>query len=758
MGITTTGKKLIKYLFHLLQKYAGVLGILVLWLLFAKPYFFDNLVPFPTRQLVTFFSPWNVYEEYAGPVKNNAMPDVITQIYPWKYFAITELKQGRLPLWNPYNFSGYPQLANFQTAIFSPFTILYFLFPFIDAWSIVVLIQPLLGGLFMYLFLRELELSKPASLTGSVSFMFCGFIVVWMAYGTLAMAIVFLPLALYAVERYWKRKKNIFLFILALSIAFSILSGHFQTSLYLLFAVSLFILYKFLKTRQIRLSLVVSGTVGVGIFLSLIQLIPTAVLYSYSARSGSEIVDTGIPFYYLITSFAPDFFGNPVTRNDWIGFYAERASFIGIIPLTLSFFALFRKKQVIFFLILGLVSLLLALNTPLQLVLGNVGIPVLSSSNPTRIIVLWSFAFSTLAAFGFDVLISFLEKRKTRHVIGVLLITAVLIGGIWLSLAVFHVLSDEKQAIASRNFLLPTVIFLSFFSVCVSSLIIRDKKRSVAIAIIIALVGFDSYRFATKWMPFDRRDLLFPKKPVISAMQQLQGEGRVFGSFGTEVQTYYGIRSLEGYDPLYLRRYGEFIKAATTGTYTPPDRSFVTLDRHAQSIERVLDFLSVSLIYHPKSHTFEKWAYPVWSRPDRYTLIYEDEKFQLYRNTTMLPRARLYYSYEYEDDPKELLKRFYEKDFPFQTTLLFEEKPRLKEMKQHTATGTATILSLHPTQIRIRAKTLTPGFLFLSDPYYPNWKATVNGKEAHIYRANYAFRAVEVPKGESEIIFRYTYF
>lgn len=52
--------------------------------------------------------------------------DAIRQIYPWKELAVSMIKEGQLPLWNPYAFSGTPLLANIQTAVFYPLNILFF--------------------------------------------------------------------------------------------------------------------------------------------------------------------------------------------------------------------------------------------------------------------------------------------------------------------------------------------------------------------------------------------------------------------------------------------------------------------------------------------------------------------------------------------------------------------------------------------------------------------------------------------------------
>jgi uncharacterized membrane protein YfhO len=38
--------------------------------------------------------------------------------------------------------------------------------------------------------------------------------------------------------------------------------------------------------------------------------------------------------------------------------------------------------------------------------------------------------------------------------------------------------------------------------------------------------------------------------------------------------------------------------------------------------------------------------------------------------------------------------------------------------------------------------------LVVADAFYPGWKATIDGRPTGIYLADYALRAVELPKGE----------
>ena len=715
-------------------------------------------VPFPAQYQVSFFPPWHAYDKFAGPVKNDAISDVITQIYPWKHFTIEELKKGKIPLWNPYSFSGNLHLANYQTAVYSPFNLIFFVLPFLDAWSIVILLQPLIAGLGMWLFLRELKLTSFSTALGAITYMFCGFIVAWMPWGTLSMVAAFLPWSLFAIEKGYKKNSFFINFLLTISLAFAFFSGHFQVGLYVALYTIAYLVFRgwVSKDRKVFLRQLLFYCIGIGI--SLIQILPTLDLYQSSVRSQLFTNNAGgIPFTYLVTLFAPDFYGNPVTRNDWLGYYGERAGFIGIVPFLLAFYAPFSIKNrafVIFFFLAGCISVAFSLDSPLQNLLSLTKIPVFSTSIPSRIIVLFSFSFAVLAAIGLDHLAQNGRKIKLRNLFIPLYIVSTSLLIIWGILLFTNTLPVDKAILAKRNFLLPSVIFfISTIAILGSALL---KKKVLFLFLLplffLLLVSFDSLRFVSKWMSFDPRDKVYPEVPVITAMQSLIGQGRVYGDFGSSIDTYYRLPSINGYDPLYLQRYGEFIQSATTGNWEPAGKSVVSLSKRGKYTDRVLDLLGVTIIYHPVSYNGQSWAFPVWENPEKYSAIYGDDRFQLFKNKTAFPRAKLFYKYLVKKEEHEIIKTFYDDNFDYKNVLVLEEDPRLPE-NSRSGKGRAQIISMEPTRIHIKVSSSTPALLFLSDTYYPAWKAKVNGREEKIYRTDYSFRSVKVPKGESEVEF-----
>jgi uncharacterized membrane protein YfhO len=46
-------------------------------------------------------------------------------------------------------------------------------------------------------------------------------------------------------------------------------------------------------------------------------------------------------------------------------------------------------------------------------------------------------------------------------------------------------------------------------------------------------------------------------------------------------------------------------------------------------------------------------------------------------------------------------------------------------------------------------------YLVIAQTWYPGWSATLNGKPAPLYRANFAFQAVAVSPGETDVTLAY---
>jgi hypothetical protein len=133
----------------------------------------------------------------------------------------------------------------------------------------------------------------------------------------------------------------------------------------------------------------------------------------------------------------------------------------------------------------------------------------------------------------------------------------------------------------------------------------------------------------------------------------------------------------------------------------------------------------------------------------------EIDGISFWENPTALSRAFFVPRAEVMADPAALLERLASSAHDPRQVALVEEPPPGGDLGSEGATGDASIVEDRSETLTVRVDASGPGFLFVSDQLYPGWEAEVNGAPTPVMRANYVFRLVRVPAGESTVVFRY---
>jgi len=105
----------------------------------------------------------------------------------------------------------------------------------------------------------------------------------------------------------------------------------------------------------------------------------------------------------------------------------------------------------------------------------------------------------------------------------------------------------------------------------------------------------------------------------------------------------------------------------------------------------------------------------------------------------------------------EQWRRLLADDFDPLSTVVLDRSPACaaRTAEPPSRGADVSIVAMEATQVSLRTDMQRPGYVVLSDTYYPGWRATVNGERTSIVRANGAFRAVVVPAGPVEVVFEY---
>ena len=159
-----------------------------------------------------------------------ALTDPVLQFVPWLALAHHEIREGRLPLWNPYQDGGVPLLGNGQSALGSPLAWPALALGVDKGWNVSLILRVLLAAAAAFLWLRDRGRSREAAALGAVAFAVSGPFVAWLEHPhTLAAAGV--PLLLLFGGRLAERPARRDLAGLALATYLVLAGGHPETAL-----------------------------------------------------------------------------------------------------------------------------------------------------------------------------------------------------------------------------------------------------------------------------------------------------------------------------------------------------------------------------------------------------------------------------------------------------------------------------------------------------------------------------------------------
>ena len=143
----------------------------------------------------------------------------------------------------------------------------------------------------------------------------------------------------------------------------------------------------------------------------------------------------------------------------------------------------------------------------------------------------------------------------------------------------------------------------------------------------------------------------------------------------------------------------------------------------------------------------------IYKAKSKFKLIEKRPNYSLFENLAVFPRAFIVHNASFENDDEKILNALEDPSNDWRSSIIIYGEGKAVAFPE--GRSEANITKYDYDYVKIDAFTEHPGFLVLSDAYYPGWNAYVNGSRVDIFRANYAFRAVKTPSGKSVVEFRY---
>lgn len=523
-------------------------------------------------------------------------------------------------LWEPNILCGYPVAADPQAMTWYPLSRFFSLF---NSWNGFVLSAYVLASSFMCGYVYSLTRSSLAGMVSGIVYGLNGFMIVHLGHTSIIHAAVWLPLLIWSTEKQHEKWGWFWFTVSCLGVAFVILAGHSQISLYALTLWFAYVIFRgWSAERRWRFYFISAASVILGLMLAAIQIVPSAELAGQTVRSKfsfQAFVSYSLPPIQILEMLFPYLFGNTIQSFYAIPYFgkwnrAELSGYVGLLTLMMSVGAIlstYKISIVRFWLLVVLVSFLLVLGefTPLSKILYH--LPVYNKFRvPARHFLELDFGMSVLAGIG-----AFAAQKRlitVRQAIGIVIATAAILAGcvlfLFLNSDVLASIAATRgytnlQIVSLRNpaFWMPILMFLlTSLSWIVWT---RYNGRYAAGFLILSLIiDLGSFGWFCDWRDAspNKKDLLADSittkyRTLASTSKQrlLPAEGSAEGihQLRPNSSRLWEIPNASGYGSLHLTRFSKWLSILDVGSVK---------GTWSSSQDRSLDLAAVRYVMVPR--------------------------------------------------------------------------------------------------------------------------------------------------------------
>lgn len=673
-------------------------------------------------------------------------------------------QHGTMYLWNPCEFAGMDCVGDIQKGMFYPLNFPFYLIPTYNAVTLYVVSHFVIQNAGTYIFLRSRGLSGSASVCGSLIFTFSSFTVLHVCSLNYLGTICWMPLLLFVLERSecsFQARNAVYG---GLILSLMVLSGAPQMFYYIILMVVLYVLVKAASSalrRDFRKIAIILGTASLMAVicagLTSIQLLPFLEISGRTFREGGTSFEFANSFCLspkmLRTLIMPFFYGSPYWGNysgDWDFF--DGVHYFGIFPLFLALpgFLLSKDRLKPFLALLALMAFLTALGKNFILFpLFYKYLPFFGSFRAhCRLMFFVSFAIAFFAASGCQGILSGIEDSVS----GRLKKIAVTCAAMLLILLAASFFTDYLQGIRARVEALWAMVLI-FLSLALLLLTIgkRIKGRALVVTCVILIV-LDLWSFGGRYVQKIPRETVLA---VPAPYEQLPGGGELFRICTNtdrrmneeliQQSVRFGCSNVQGFNALADRDYVSFLFYNETRML--PRGDFIERLRIPSYAFIIGNYPSTLLSLLNVKYFF--------------TLDEASKKVELRKNDSFLPRYFLAGEYAVVTDREKIPACLVSGQVNPLKGVLLEETPSKADVefvKMHNEAPCPDSLEVKhfsPNKISLSVRSARPQVLFMSEIFYPGWKATIDGLPVKIFRADYIFRALLMPSGSHEVLMWY---